>query len=154
MALLNAVFDLKLTERLREREGLTYSASNAASESDVYPDYGYLYVGADVRIETVDQTYAAINELAADLASGAISEDEVLRARRPLIEQIENAMENNGAWMSWLSQSWSHPQRLDRIRSLRGDYESVSREQLVDLAATYLSPERSWRVTILPRDTE
>ena len=63
-------------------------------------------------------------------------------------------MENNGAWMSWLSQSWSHPQRLDRIRSLRGDYESVSREQLVDLAATYLSPERSWRVTIVPRDTE
>ncbi len=154
MALLNAVFDLKLTERLREREGLTYSASNAASESDVYPDYGYLYVGADVRIETVDQTYAAINELAADLASGAISEDEILRARRPLLEQIENAMENNGAWMSWLSQSWSHPGRLDRIRSLRGDYESVTRDRLIDLAATYLSPERSWRVTILPRDSE
>ncbi|WP_291841727.1 M16 family metallopeptidase [Maricaulis sp.] len=154
MALLNAVFDLKLTERLREREGLTYSASNAASESDVYPDYGYLYVGADVRIETVDQTYAAINELAADLASGAISEDEVLRARRPMLEQIENAMENNGAWMSWLAQSWAHPERLDRIRTIRSDYEAVTREDLVGLAATYLSPERTWRVTILPRDAE
>ena len=154
MSLLNAVFDLKLTERLREAEGLTYSASNAASESDVYPDYGYLYVGADVQIDTVDQAYTAINELAADLAGGAISEDELLRARRPLLEQIENAMESNGAWMSWLSQSWSDPERLDRIRTLRADYEAVTQEQLVDLAATYLSPERSWRVTILPRDAE
>ncbi|OLF81188.1 hypothetical protein AWH62_00485 [Maricaulis sp. W15] len=154
MALLNAVFDLKLTERLREREGLTYSASNAASESDVYPDYGYLYVGADVSIDTVDQTYAAINELAADLAAGEISEDEVLRARRPMLEQIENAMENNAAWMSWLSQSWTHPERLDRIRTIRTDYEAVTQAQLVELAATYLSPERSWRVTILPRDAE
>jgi len=154
MALLNAVFDLKLTERLRERDGLTYSASNAAAESDVYPDYGYLYVGADVRVETVDQTYDAINELAADLVSGAISEDEVLRARQPLLEQIENAMENNGAWMSWLSQSWGNPDRLDRIRSLRNDYESVTRDELVELAAAYLSPERTWRVTILPRDAE
>lgn len=154
MGLLNAVFDLKLTERLREREGLTYSASNAASESDVYPDYGYLYVGADVRIETVDQTYAAINELAAEMASGAISEDEVLRARQPLLEQIENAMENNAAWMSWLSQSWAHPERLDRIRSINADYEGITREDITALAETYLSPERSWRVTIIPRDAE
>ena len=63
-------------------------------------------------------------------------------------------MESNGAWMSWLSQSWSDPERLDRIRTLRADYEAVTQEQLVDLAATYLSPERSWRVTILPRDAE
>jgi zinc protease len=154
MALLNAVFDLKLTERLREREGLTYSASNAVSESDVYPDYGYLYVGADVRLETVDQTYAAINELAADLAAGSISDDEFLRARTPLLERIENAQENNGAWMAWLSQSWAHPDRLDRIRSLRSDYESVTRDDLVALAASYIAPDRSWRVTIVPRDTE
>ncbi|MED5548604.1 MAG: insulinase family protein [Pseudomonadota bacterium] len=154
LSLLRAVFDLKLTERLREQEGFTYSAFNNTNTSDVYPDYGYLYVGADVRVENVDATYAAIEELAADLAAGEVTEDEVLRARRPLLEQIENAFENNGAWMSWLAQSWSHPDRLERIRALTADYESITREDLVALAETYLQPQDSWRVTILPRDGE
>tara|TARA_R110000868_G_scaffold2384_4_gene17634 strand:+ start:11363 stop:14227 length:2865 start_codon:yes stop_codon:yes gene_type:complete len=154
LQLLRAVFDLKLTERLREEDGFTYSAVNNASSSDVYPDYGYLWVGADVRVENVDATYAAINELAADLAAGQISEDEVLRARRPLLEQIEDAFESNGAWLNWLSQSWSKPQRLDRIRGLASDYESITRDELIELAATYLRPEASWRVTILPRESE
>jgi len=154
LSLLRAVFDLKLTERLREEEGFTYSAFNNTNTSDVYPDYGYLYVGADVRVENVDATYDAIAELAADLADGEISEDEVLRARRPLLEQIEDAFENNGAWMSWLAQSWAHPGRLDRIRALSEDYESISRDDLVALAEEYLQPENSWRVTILPRDGE
>ena len=154
LSLFRAVFDLKLTERLREQEGFTYSAFNNDTASDVYPDYGYLYVGADVRLDDVDATYAAIDELAADLAGGAISEDELLRARRPLLEQIENAFENNGAWMSWLSQSWAHPERLDRVRALTADYESITREELVALASEYLQAERSWRVTILPREPE
>lgn len=154
LSLLRAVFDLKLTERLREAEGFTYSAFNNTHTSDVYPGYGYLYVGADVRVDDVEATYAAIAELAADLAAGEISEDEVLRARRPLLEQIETAFENNGAWMSWLAQSWAHPERLDRIRALTEDYESISREDLVALAAEYLQPQNSWRVTILPQDGE
>ncbi|WP_300545034.1 M16 family metallopeptidase [Maricaulis sp.] len=154
LALLRAVFDLKLTERLREAEGFTYSAFNNDTASDVYPGYGYLYVGADVRVDDVDATYAAIDELAADLAAGAISEDELLRARRPLLEQIENAFENNGAWLGWLSQSVTHPERLDRIRALSEDYESITRDELVALAETYLQPGRSWRVTILPQSGE
>ncbi|MHA6287625.1 M16 family metallopeptidase [Maricaulis sp. CAU 1757] len=154
LSLLRAVFDLKLTERLREAEGLTYSAYNSDTTSDTYPDYGYLYAGADVRAETVDAAYAAIIELAADLAAGEISEDEVLRARRPILEQIENAFENNGAWMSWLPLSWENPDELDRIRSLDSDFRDITREELVELAAEYLRPERSWRVTILSRNAE
>ncbi len=154
LSLLRAVFDLKLTERLREAEGFTYSAFNNSSTSDVYPDYGYLWVGVDVRPENLAATYDAIDELAAALAAGDISEDELLRARRPMLEQIEEAFENNGSWLSWLSHSWDKPERLDRIRSLAADYGDVSRDELVEIAAAYLQPETSWRVTILPRESE
>lgn len=153
-ALLRAVFDLKLTERLREREGFTYSAYNADTASDVYPGYGYLYAGADVRVDDIDATYAVIEEIAADMAAGRISEDEVLRARQPILQQIENAFENNGAWMHWLAQSWDDPADLDRIRSLQADFESLSRDELVAVAAEYMQPGRAWRVTILPRNAE
>jgi zinc protease len=154
ISLLRTVFDIKLTERLREAEGFTYSAFNSDQSSDVYPDYGYLWVGVDVRLENVDATYAAVEELAAELAAGDISDDILLRARRPLLEQIEEGFESNGLWMSMLSQSYHDDARLERIRTLVSDYESISVDELSALAAEYLTPETAWRVTILPRDSE
>lgn len=154
VSLLRAVFDIKLTERLREAEGFTYSAFNNDTSSDVYPGYGYLWVGVDVRVENVDATYAAIEELAAELAAGEISEDELLRARRPLMEQIEERFESNGWWMAWLNQSYGDPDRLARVRTLVSDYESITAEELTEAAQTYLRPETAWRVTIQPRETE
>ena len=71
-----------------------------------------------------------------------------------MLEQIEDAFENNGAWLNWLSRSWDKPERLDRIRALASDYAEISRDELIGMAADYLQPEASWRVTILPRDAE
>ncbi len=153
LSLLRAVFDLKLTERLREQDGFTYSTFSSDQASNTYPDFGYIWVGVDVSLENLDATYAAIDELAAALAAGDISEDEVLRARRPTLEQLEEAMENNGAWLSWLARSWREPERLDRIRTVAQDYQSITRAELISLAQTYLQPETSWRVTILPAST-
>ncbi|MDM7985516.1 MAG: insulinase family protein [Maricaulis sp.] len=152
ISLLRAVFDLKLTERLREQDGLTYSAFNSDVSSDVYPDYGYLWVGVDVSVENLAQTYAAVDELAAAMASGDISEDEMLRARRPLLEQIEEAFQNNGSWMAWLSGSWRDANRLERIRTLQSDYESITVEDITAAAETYLQAESAWRVSIISRN--
>lgn len=154
ISLLRAVFDLKLTERLREQDGLTYSAFNSDVSSDVYPGYGYLWVGVDVSAENLAATYGAVDELAAALANGDISEDEMLRARRPLLEQIEDAFQSNGAWTSWLSGSWRDPNRLERIRSLDSDYADVTIEEVTAAAQTYLQAENGWRVSIIAREAE
>lgn len=154
LTLLNAVYDLKLTERLREEEGFTYSTASSDFSSDTYTDYGYLWVGVDVQLDDVEATYAAVEELAAELASGGISEDEMLRARRPLLEQIEESQETNGWWLNRLAQTYFDPARLNRVRSITSDYESLERDDLVALAEEYLRPETAWRVTILPRAAE
>ncbi len=151
LRLLRGVFDLKLTERVREQEGLTYSAIASEQASRTYPDYGYLWVGVDVAVSNVEATYAVIDELAAGMAAGEISEDELLRARRPIMESIEEARaDSNGNWLSWISGSWRDPSRLDDIRTLEEDYASISREELIALAREYLVYDNSWRVTILP----
>jgi zinc protease len=151
-SLMQAVFGLKLTERLREAEGFTYSAFDNSVQSSVYPGYGYIWVGVDVRLENVDGAYAAVEELAADMAEGRITEDEMQRARTPLVEQIEEALQDNGAWMAWLSQSQAKPSRLDRIRSLQADYQDISIDEVRSLAQTYLQPDEVYRVTILPAE--
>jgi zinc protease len=150
LRLLRAVLDLKLTETLREGEAFTYSAQSSNVESFYHPDYGYLFVGADIRVENVDRVYEAIDRIAADMANGEITDDELLRARRPLIEQIQNAFESNGAWLSWLSNSWTYPERLDRVRTITEDYSDISLEEIVELAELYLVADAAYRVSIVP----
>lgn len=152
LTLMRSVLDLKLTERLRERDGFTYSAFNNDLTSSAHPDYGYLWVGVDVQPENLEATYAAIDELVAAMASGDISEDELQRARQPLLEQIEEAQQRNAAWLSWVARSWQMPERLDRIRSIEADYNDISRDELVAMAQNYLVRENSWRVSILPNE--
>ncbi len=152
LTLMRSVLDLKLTERLRERDGFTYSAFNNDLTSSAHPDYGYLWVGVDVQPENLEATYAAIDELAAAMASGDISEDELQRARQPLLEQIEEAQQRNAGWLSWVARSWEMPERLDRIRSIEADYNDISRDELVAMAEAYLVRENSWRVSILPNE--
>lgn len=150
LRLLRAVLDLKLTETLREGEAFTYSAQSSNVESFYHPDYGYLFVGADIRVENIDRVYQSIDLIAADMANGEITDDELLRARRPLVEQIQNAFENNIAWLSWLSNSWTHPERLDRIRTITEDYSDITLEEIVDLARLYLAADAAYRVSIVP----
>lgn len=152
--LMRAVMALKLTERLREGEAFTYSASSSNVESFHHPDYGYLYVGADIRVENIDPVYEAIGQIAADMANGEITDDELLRARRPLLAQIQNAFESNPAWLGWLSQSFEYPERLDRIRTITDDYSEITLEEIVDEARTYLSEDTAYRVTIIPASAE
>ena len=154
LRLMRAVMALKLTERLREQEAFTYSASSSNVESFYHPDYGYLYVGADIRIENIEPAYEAIGQIAADMANGEITDDELLRARRPLLEQIQTAFESNSAWLGWLSQSFEYPERLDRIRTITDDYSDITLEDIVAAAHSYLSEERAYRVTILPASAE
>jgi zinc protease len=152
--LMRAVLALKLTERLREGEAFTYSASSSNVESFYHPDYGYLYVGADIRVENIDPVYEAIGLIAADMANGEITDDEMLRARRPLLEQIQNAFESNGVWLGWLSQSFEYPERLDRIRTITDDYSDITLEEIIEVARTYLSDDTAYRVTVVPASAE
>ncbi len=154
LTLMRAVYDLKATDRFREQEGATYSAIVSNTQSDVFEDYGYLWVGLDVQVSDIARMYAIADELAAAMASGEISEDELLRARTPLLEQIETAQETNRWWLGALARSQEDPSRLDDIRTIEADYQAVTAGEIGTLAAEYLQPERAYRVTILPQGVD
>ena len=149
LSMLNAVIDLKLTERLREGEGLTYSTANSNVESEIYPGYGYFWIGINIDPQEVDRVYDIVDEIVAATADGAISDDEMLRARRPILEQIQDAREGNGYWLNVLSGSQEDPSRLDNARSLIADLEAITREELADVANTYLRDGTAYRMTIV-----
>ncbi len=148
--LLQRVFDLKLIERLREQDGETYSASAGSFTSQVSPGYGYLSVSLAVEPERVDVVFAAIDAIAAELTEGGISPDELDRARSPLLEQIEQSLEDNGYWLNLLSRAQTSPRYMAQAQGRGEAYAAITLADLADAAATYLQADSVIRIAIVP----
>jgi zinc protease len=149
--LLRAVYDLKAIDRFREQEGATYSAIVSSQQSRVSEGYGFMWVGLDVTVADIDRMYDIADEIALAMANGDISEDELQRARNPIMESLEENFERNPFWVNALSSIQTKPEDLDQIRSIEADYRDVTVDELVALAAQSLRPEEAYRVTILPQ---
>lgn len=154
LGLLRGVYSLKATDRFREDEGATYSAIVSNQASQIFEDFGFLWVGLDVDRSDIPAMYEITDEIAAAMAAGEITEDELQRARQPILERLEEGQESNGYWLANLSRSQTEPQRLDDLRTVQARYEAVTVADLSALAAEVLNPEAAYRVTILAEGAE
>ncbi|MDE1466245.1 M16 family metallopeptidase [Aurantiacibacter sp. D1-12] len=152
--LLVGVLRLKGIETLREEFAATYSPSVGGSTSGEYDGYGTISMSAVVDPNLADDTLAIVHRLAAELRDAPVSEDFLLRARQPVIENIRQAQENNGYWLGLVSDAQSYPEGLDRARVQIETIMAVTPEQLQALAQQYLVPERraDARVLVAPSD--
>jgi zinc protease len=150
LALIGSVFQLRLTDRLREQEGASYSPGAGSAASTVWPDYGYLAAQIEVPAEKLDGFFVAAQEIAADLAAKPISEDELNRARRPSLESLDRARDGNAYWLGALAEVGEDPFRLQSILTQRSDFEAVTPKALQEAARRFLVGPKAYRVKVVP----
>ncbi len=148
--LLDAVMGLKLIERVRETDSATYSPSASSFASSVHPGYGYVAAQLELKPDDIDAYFDVVDEIAAAMAAGDVSDDETERARRPILEGLEDAQENNGYWLGLVAQAQTDDVRLDRHRTAKATLESVTRGDVVAMAAELLRPDAAYRVAVRP----
>lgn len=148
LAILNAVVQLRLNEEVRERLGISYGPGSGAASSSVFPDYGYLLMLAETRPENLPVLFTAFDSIAASLRETPISDDELLRARAPLVETLRRSQADNGYWVSQLADAGRNPETFDQIRSNVSDLESTTPADIQRLARQYLTADKAWRLTI------
>lgn len=152
IGMLGAILDDRLRVKIREELGDAYSPFAHNLPSDTWTDFGYLFASITVDPEQAESVAAVVSEIAAELATGAsIDEDELERAKRPQITQIEEMRRTNRYWMnSVLQASQEYPQRLEWARTFVDDYREISVENVNELAQTYLVPDRELTVLLIP----
>ncbi|MDI1325910.1 MAG: insulinase family protein [Brevundimonas sp.] len=148
LSILNAVVQLRLNEEVREKLGIAYSPGSGAASSSVFPDYGYLLMLAETRPESLPILFTAFESIAASLRETPISDDELLRARAPVVESLRRNQADNGYWVSQLADAGRKPETFDEIRSHVTDYEAVTAADIQRLARQYLTADKAWRLTI------
>ncbi len=141
--LLSRVMQLMLTEELRERLGESYSPGAAASLSDEFPGYGYLFAASNVDYKDLATTRAAIFAIAKDLRDKPVDADLLDRARKPLIEAMIKARRENSYWLNYVGEATTHADRLDRSRKGIGEVKAATAAELQTLARQYLVDDKA-----------
>ena len=149
LVILADVFQLRLTDEVREKLGIAYSPGAGASSSAVFDGYGSIYASAQTEPGKLDAFFEAVDRITADLRDNPVSEDELNRARRPAVEQLKKSMADNGYWLGQLQDAQKDPASLDQVRTHLATIEAVTAADLQALAREYLRPDRAWRVEVV-----
>ncbi|MCS6625412.1 insulinase family protein [Roseibacterium beibuensis] len=148
VAILAAVVQLRLNDEIRERQGLAYSPTAAAKASEVFVDYGSLSVIAETPPDALPELFSAVDEIAASLRETPISEDELNRARRPIVEALHRGRDGNEYWLTQLASLASDPDTVQRIEGHVEAIEAITPAAIQALARTYLRDDKAWRATV------
>ena len=100
--------------------------------------------------DKVDGFFADVVKIAADLRDREITPDELERARKPRVEELEKLMATNEFWLSGLAGLQNDPRRLDALRSMEAGILRVTTADVRRAAQTYLKDETAWRLVVKP----
>ena len=152
MAVLAGVMRLKVTAEIREALGATYSPSAGSSLSAVYPGFGYVSAGAEVKPEDADKVIRALEAIVAEMRAGSISDDEFSRAITPSLEILPQNATSNGYWLNLISQAQTRPEVMERnkLPAIEKSVRAVTKADVVDAANRWLTDTAALEVRVMP----
>jgi zinc protease len=150
LSLLREVIKVRLTEEFREAQGATYSPSAGSSFSSSFPGFGFISASSETRPELVANFYRTVDAVVNEIISGKLTDDVVERARTPLVKTLEKGRLGNGFWAGAVVDLQGEPRGLEAIRTQISDVRTITRQELIDAARTWLKPGERVEIRILP----
>ncbi len=149
--LLGEVLSDRIRIKIREELGDAYSPGAGSSTSDLYPGYGYFIAGTTVAPDKTKKIADIFDEIAANLAAKGVTDDELERAKKPVLTGLRESSRTNAYWLSAvLSRAQEKPEVLDWCRTRYADNEAITAAELSEFAKSYLAAGRASRVIITP----
>ncbi len=147
-SILAEVLKLRVLEEIREKQALAYSPNVGASASDTFEGYGSISITAQTAPETLPAFYAAVEAIVAGLKDAPIDEDELNRARLPVIESLRRSQAGNEYWLGQLADVAARPDEVQQTLTHISDLEAITPADIQQLARQYLRPDTAWRATV------
>jgi zinc protease len=145
------VMQLRLTEQLRKTESVTYSPSAGASASSTFPHYGYLMARVEIPPGKLDGFFSDVAAITADLRAKPVGDDELERAKKPALDDLEQRRETNEYWLNALAGVQTDPRRLTAIRTSVVQVERVNAADIQAMAQAYLLDAKAWKLEVKPQ---
>ena len=147
---LAAIFSDRLFDRLRSQAGASYSPNVSSSWPIGMPSGGRMIAIGQVAPENIPLFFKLSREIAAELVSKPIDDDELKRTIGPMQQSIMRQSSGNQFWMNQLDGAVYEPERLNALARLYSDISRMTAADLQATAAKYLRPDRDWTMQVVP----
>jgi zinc protease len=149
--LLASILGDRMREEIREKLGAAYSPDAAASGSDALEGMGYVISQSIGKPDDLELLLNTMRDLADQLAAQGATADELDRALKPTLGQLEKSLRDNNYWLTTvMSQCQSDPKRLELARTRDADYRSITLKEINALAKKHLAAQNALLVAIKP----
>jgi len=139
--MISRIMKNRMTDIVREELALAYSPSAGMNYSRLTPGYAYASASISADPQYFGAFEKAVKNIVADLRSGGITQDELNRAVKPILEGFERGQKENGSWLGLVTTSQTRPEHLDWRRSRKASYEAMTPEKLDAAAKLLFDPE-------------
>ena len=153
VSILSEVLKLRVLDEIREKQALAYSPNVGASASDVYEGYGSISITAQTAADALPAFYAAVDAIVAGLKDAPVEEDELNRARLPVIESLRRSQAGNEYWLAQLADVAARPEEVEQTLTHISDLEAITPADIQRLARQYLRSDTAWRATVTSSQT-
>lgn len=147
---LAAVFADRLFDRLRSVAGASYSPSATSQWPVGQPGGGRLVAIGKVAPDKVPLFFQLSRQIAAELVSTPIGDDELRRTIVPMLQYMARASSGNQFWLMQTSGGTFDPKRIEASQSLVSDMTGITPATLQAVAAKYLRPDKDWTMAVVP----
>nr|XP_061797937.1 probable zinc protease PqqL [Nerophis lumbriciformis] len=150
--ILASILSNRMREEIREKLGASYSPRAGANPHSTL-EMGMFQAIAQVKPEETEKYGKLMIELADKMARQGVSADELDRALKPLLSNIDTSLRSNSYWLGTvLSRSHEKPIVLDWARNRHEDYKSITVEELNKLAVDHLTKDKARLYQFVPKE--
>ncbi|MET0241574.1 MAG: insulinase family protein, partial [Sphingobium sp.] len=153
LEILSQIINDRLFEKFRSMDGAAYSPSVSNVWPLAYNKGGYLVVSSQIKPDRIAAFGAIVHDIAQDLATKPISDDELQRVVAPMRQLLGRASTGNAFWMSQMEGATRDPRVVTALGSFGSDLLGVTAADIQRLATQYLVEDKSWSAIVLSRDT-
>ncbi len=153
LSILADIVSERLRVTVREKLGASYSPYAYNYSSRAYPGYGVFRQVVFAEPDEVRNLVDILKRISVELTGEGIDQDELRRSLEPTLTSIREMRRKNRYWLgSVLSGSKRHPEQLEWARTILDDYGSITAQDVMQMAKTFLNNEKAADVVIVPAE--
>ncbi len=150
LEILSSILRDRLFERFRSEEAASYSPDVFSNWPKSFDKGGFVLGFAQVQPQNIERFYAIAREIAQDLKTTPVSQDELQRAVEPLKQRLERSSTGNSFWIREMKGVSFDRSVLTRLSTLYSDYINATPQDIQTLAQQYLIDDNMWTLQVLP----
>jgi zinc protease len=148
---IKAALEIKILERLREKESGVYSPRVGLSV-DKYPNAHYYFtISFSCATANVEKLIAAALDEVNNIKTNGATADDLSKFKSEEQRQIELSLRNNNFWLNYITNKLKNGEDMGQILNYQKTLDSVSVESTKAAAQTYLNGENYIRLVLMPQ---